>query len=297
MQRPPLGGEPRAFLASTGSARWRENFIRTYLERDIPALGPRVPAQTLRRFRTMLAHAQGGLRNAAAFARSLAVDGQTIARYLDLLVDLLLARRLLPFHANVRKRLVKSPKIYVRDSGIAHSLPRLPDAGSVLGHPVAGASWEGFVVETLLRAAPERAQAGFYRAATGAEIDLVMELPGDRIWAMEIKRGLAPSIGKGFRAALDDARPDKAFLVHGGSDRYPKCGGVEAVGLMALAPGNWKPARSELVVPPRTPLRDKAPAGRFPVRCPSSATTWRRRGTAFRTNDKMSTRHRPRGRR
>ena len=248
MQRPPLGGEPRraaarrgrevdprAFLASTGSARWRENFIRAYLERDIPALGPRVPAQTLRRFRTMLAHAQGGLRNAAAFARSLAVDGKTIARYLDLLVDLLLARRLPPFHANVRKRLVKSPKIYVRDSGIAHSLPRLPDAGSVLGHPVAGASWEGFVVETLLRAAPERAQASFYRAATGAEIDLVMELPGDRIWAMEIKRGLAPSVGKGFRAALDDARPDRAFPVHGGSDRYPKGGGVEAVGLMALA--------------------------------------------------------------
>lgn len=231
------GGFPHAFLASTDadSARWRENFIRAYLERDIPALGPRVPAQTLRRFWTMLAHAQGGLWNAATFARSLAVDGKTVARYVDLLVDLLLARRLPPFRANVRKRLVKSPKIYVRDSGIVHSLLRLPDADGVLGHPVAGASWEGFVIETLLRAAPERTQASFYRTAAGAEIDLVLELPGDRAWAVEIKRGLAPSVGKGFRAALDDVRPDKAFLVHGGGDRYPKGGGVEAVGLMALA--------------------------------------------------------------
>ena len=231
------GGFPRAVLApnDADSAIWRENFIRTYLERDIPALGPRVPAQTLRRFWTMLAHAQGGLWNAAALARSLAVDGKTVARYVDLLVDLLLVRRLPPFHANVRKRLVRSPKVYVRDSGIVHTLLRLDDAESVLGHPIAGASWEGFVVETLLRAAPERTRASFYRTATGVEIDLVLELPGDRVWAIEIKRGLAPAVDKGFRVALDDVNPDRAFLVHGEEERYPKGSGIEAIGLRALA--------------------------------------------------------------
>ena len=141
------GGFPRGFLAPTDadSAVWRESFIRTYLERDIPSLGPRVPADTLRRFWTMLAHSQGGLWNAAALAGSLAVDGKTVARYVDLFVDLLLVRRLPPFHANVRKRLAKSPKVYVRDSGIVHTLLRLDDTEGVLGHPIAGASWEGFV--------------------------------------------------------------------------------------------------------------------------------------------------------
>ena len=231
------GGFPRSFLAPTDgdSAVWREQFIRTYLERDIPALGPRVPAQTLRRFWTMLAHSQGGLWNAASLARSLAVDGKTVARYVDLLADLLLARRLPPFHANVRKRLAKSPKIYVRDSGVVHALLRLDDPESVLGHPIAGASWEGFVVETLLRAAPERTQASFYRTASGVEIDLVLELPGARVWAIEIKRGLAPAVSRGFRTALDDVQPDRAFIVHGGEDRYPKGSGVEAIGLRELA--------------------------------------------------------------
>ena len=231
------GGFPRSFLApdDAASALWRENFIHTYLERDIPALGPRVPSQTLRRFWTMLAHAQGGLWNAAAFARSLAVDGKTVARYVDLLADLLLVRRLPPFHANVRKRLVKSPKVYVRDSGIVHTLLRLDAAEDVLGHPVAGASWEGFAVETLLRAAPERTRASFYRTATGVEIDLVLELPGNRIWAVEIKRGLAPAVSRGFRVALADVNPQRAFLVHGGEDRYPKGEGMEAIGLRAMA--------------------------------------------------------------
>ena len=231
------GGFPLSFLAPTDadSAVWREQFIRTYLERDIPALGPRVPAQTLRRFWTMLAHSQGGLWNAASLARSLAVDGKTVARYVDLLADLLLVRRLPPFHANVRKRLAKSPKVYVRDSGIVHALLRLDDPESVLGHPIAGASWEGFVVETLLRAAPERTQASFYRTASGVEIDLVLELPGARVWAIEIKRGLAPAVSRGFRVALDDVQPDRAFIVHGGEERYPKGSGVEAIGLRELA--------------------------------------------------------------
>ncbi len=231
------GGFPRSFLASSdaASAIWRVNFIRTYLERDIPEFGPRVPAQTLRRFWTMLAHAQGGPWNAATLARSLAVDGKTVARYVDLLTDLLLVRQLPPFRANVRKRLVKSPKVYVRDSGIVHTLLRLDDAEDVLGHTTAGANWEGFAIETLVRAAPEGTQASFYRTATGAEIDLVLELPGNQVRAIEIKRGLAPAVSKGFRVALDDVNPDQANLVHGGEDRYPKGGGIEAVGLKALA--------------------------------------------------------------
>ena len=231
------GGFPRAFLAPTDarSVTWRENFIRTYLERDIPALGPRIPAGTLRRFWTMLAHGQGGLWNAAGLARSLGVDGKTVARYLDLLVDLLLARRLPPYVADVRKRLAKSPCVYLRDSGIVHTLLQLDDAEAVLGHPVAGASWEGFVIETLLRAAPERTQASFCRTATGVEMDLVLELPGRGVWAIEIKRGHAPAVSRGTRVAVEDIRPNRAFVVHGGEDRYPKGGGIEAIGLRALA--------------------------------------------------------------
>lgn len=231
------GGFPRSFLAENDahSAVWRENFVRTYLERDIPLLGPRVPAETLRRFWTMLAHGQGGVLNAASLARSLGVDGKTVAKYLDLMVDLLLVRRLPPFHANVRKRLIKSPKTYIRDSGIVHTLLRLDDEDSVLGHPVAGMSWEGFVVETLIRAAPDRTQASFYRTATGVEIDLVLELPGNRLWAIEIKRSLAPKVEKGFRVALADLGLDRAFLVYPGEERYPKGDGIEAIGLRALA--------------------------------------------------------------
>ncbi len=231
------GGFPRSFLADTDtdSVLWRESFIRSYLERDIPQLGPRIPAETLRRFWTMLAHAQGGLLNAAELARALAVDGKTVARYLDLMVDLLLVRRLPPYLANVKKRLVKSPKVYVRDSGLVHTLLRLDTLDDLLGHPVAGMSWEGFVIETLLRAAPERTQASFYRTATGVEMDLVLELPGNRLWTVEIKRGLAPKAEPGTYTALEDLNPDRAFLVYSGDERYPKGGGIEAIGLGLLA--------------------------------------------------------------
>ena len=230
------GGFPLSFLApdARASALWRESFVRTYLERDVPELGPRIPAVVLRRFWTMLAHSQGGMWNAAKLARSLGVDGKTVARYLDLLVDLLLVRRLPPLHANVRKRLVKSPKVYVRDSGIVHALLRISDEDELLGHPVAGASWEGFVVENLLSAADDWTQASFYRTATGAEIDLVLDLPGNRRWAVEIKRSTAPRLSKGFRVALQDVPVDRAFLVYGGDERYPKGGGVEAIGLRGL---------------------------------------------------------------
>ena len=230
------GGFPDSFLAQNDRASvvWRENFIRTYLERDIPQLGPRVPAETLRRFWTMLAHVQGGTLNAAQLARGLGIDGKTIARYLDLLVDLLLVRRLPPFHANVKKRLVKSPKIYVRDSGIVHTLLGLDERDAVLGHPVVGGSWEGFILENLLGAVPERTRAYFYRTASGAEIDLVLEMPNGKLWAIEIKRGLAPKLDKGFHHAREDISPDRSFVVYSGSDRYPKSEGVEVISLSEL---------------------------------------------------------------
>ena len=231
------GGFPDSFLAEgdQASAVWRENFVRTYLERDIPQLGPRVPAETLRRFWTMLAHLQGGTLNAAQLARGLAVDGKTVARYLDLLVDLLLVRRLSPFHVNVGKRLVKSPKVYMRDSGIVHALLGLDDRDAVLGHPVASGSWEGFVLENLLGAAPQRVTPWFYRTAAGAEIDLVLEMPGGTLWAVEIKRGLAPKLDKGFHHAREDLEPERSFVVYSGDARYPKGEGVEVIGLGELA--------------------------------------------------------------
>ena len=231
------GGFPDSFLARSdeASAVWRHHFIRTYLERDIPQLGPRVPAETLRRFWTMLAHMQGATLNIAQIARGLGVDGKTVARYLDLLVDLLLVRRLPPFHANVGKRLVRSPKVYVRDSGIVHTLLGLGDREALLGHPVAGGSWEGFALQNLLGAAPERVRAHFYRTAAGAEIDLVLEMPHGALWTVEIKRGLAPKLDKGFHHARADLDPERSFVVYSGADRYPKGDGIEVVGLGELA--------------------------------------------------------------
>ena len=231
------GGFPDSFLAASdqASALWRENFIRTYLERDVPQLGSRIPAETLRRFWVMLAHHQGSLLNAAELGRSLGVDGKTIARYLDLLVDLLLVRRLQPLHTNVAKRLVKSAKVFVRDSGLLHSLLGLDDRDAVYGHPVVGGSWEGFVVETLLSVAPERCGAWFYRTAAGAEMDLVLDLPGGQRWGVEVKRGLAPKLGKGFHQARVDLAPDRTFVVIPAEERYPLGDGVEAIGVAKLA--------------------------------------------------------------
>jgi predicted AAA+ superfamily ATPase len=231
------GGFPESFLASSDAAslRWRTDFIRTYLERDIPQLGPRIPAETLRRLWTMLAHQQGGLLNAAALARALAVDGKTIASYLDLLVDLLLVRRLTPWHANVRKRLVKSPKVYVRDSGLVHALLGIGDREALLSHPVSGASWEGLAIESLIAAAPDDTDAHFFRTADGTEIDVLLKLPGRRKpWAIEIKRGLAPSFERGFQVACDTVRPDRRVVVYGGTERFPMAEDVEAVPLVDL---------------------------------------------------------------
>lgn len=231
------GGFPESLLAATDAAslRWRTDFIRTYLERDIPQLGPRIPAETLRRLWTMLGHQQGGLLNAAGLARALAVDGKTVASYLDLLVDLLLVRRLSPWHGNVRKRLVKAPKVYVRDSGLVHALLGIGDGEALLAHPVAGGSWEGLAIESLIASAPEGTDAYFFRTAAGAEIDLLLKLPGRRRpWAIEIKRGLAPKIDRGFHLACGDVRPERRLVVYGGVERIPLGEDVEAASLIEL---------------------------------------------------------------
>ena len=231
------GGFPPSLLAGSDAAslRWRADFIRTYLERDIPQLGPRIAAETLRRLWTMLAHQQGGLLNAAALARSLAVDGKTVAAYLDLLADLLLVRRLPPWHGNVRKRLVKSPKVYVRDSGLVHALLGIGEREALLSHPVAGASWEGLAIESLIAAAPSGSQAYFFRTAAGAEIDLLLTLPGQhQPWATEVKRSLAPKIERGFHLACESVQPARRFVVYGGVERYPLGAGIEAASLGEL---------------------------------------------------------------
>lgn len=178
------GGFPESYLASNDrdSLEWRKDFIRTYLERDVPLLGPHIPAETLERLWTMLAHEQAALLNASRLATSLMISAQTVTRYIDLLVDLLLVRRLPPFHINVGKLLVRSPKVFVRDSGIVHALLGIGGHNALSGHPVVGASWEGFVIENLIAAAPARTVASFYRTAAGGEIDLVLEMPDHGLW-------------------------------------------------------------------------------------------------------------------
>ncbi|WP_187970732.1 ATP-binding protein [Aquibium microcysteis] len=227
------GGFPEAFLDAAESFDWRLDFIRTYLERDIPSLGPRIAATTLRRFWTMLAHHQGQIFNASNLAGSLGVTSPTAASYLDLMVDLLLVRRLQPWFANVGKRLVKSPKTYVRDSGIVHALLGLKDLDEVLGHPVVGGSWEGFVIENLLAVAPNGTEPSFYRTSAGAEIDLLLRF-GKELWAIEVKRSSAPARTKGFHNACDDVKPTARFLVYPGSEAFPLRDEVTALPLPDL---------------------------------------------------------------
>ena len=230
------GGFPSSFLASsdTASYKWRQNFVRTYLERDIPQFGPRIPAETLRRFWTMLAHNQSCLFNAASLARGLGVDGKTVSRYLDLLVDLLLVRRLPAWSSNAGKRLVRSPKVMVRDTGLVHALLDITGKEQLLGHPVVGHSWESFVMETLIRLAPAGTEPGFYRTAAGAEVDLLLTLPRSKLWAIEIKRSSAPAVERGFHSACADLKPAKQWIVYSGKERFPLSAEVEAIGLKEL---------------------------------------------------------------
>ena len=227
------GGFPLSWLAETDAASmtWREVFIATYLEKDIPALGPRIPATTLRRLWTMLAHHQGELLDQSKLAAALAISGQTVGRYIDLLCDLMLVRRLPAWHGNVGKRLIRSPKVYVRDSGLVHALLGLSNLDALLGHPVAGSSWEGFVMEQLMNAAPQ-AQASFYRTSNGAEVDLVLTFRNQQTWTIEIKRSSAPTVSKGFYQAATDLGAVRKLLVAPVEQPYPLKEGIEVVDVM-----------------------------------------------------------------
>ena len=227
------GGFPDSLLADNDdiSLNWRYDFIKTYLERDIPKLGPRVPAETLERFWMMLAHSQGTNINASTLASNIDVSSVTIARYIDLLVDLLLIRKIQPYTTNVKKRLVKSPRIYVRDSGITHALLNIASYNDLLGHPVVGKSWEGFVIENIISVLPTRARAYYYRTAGGAEIDLILEFGVNEKWAIEIKKGSSFSLGRGFHEACTDIQPQKKFVIYSGKDKFLSQDEITAIGL------------------------------------------------------------------
>lgn len=227
------GGFPDSFLGSTDQDSFliRKDFIKTYLEREIPQFGPRAPAETLERLWMMLAHCQGGMLNASKLASNLSIASRTVGSYIDLLVDLLLFRRLKPLHNNMGKRLVKSPKIYIRDSGLLHALLGIRDYNELAGHPVIGESWEGFVIENILSVVPYGTKSSFYRTSAGAEIDLVLEMPKGKIWSIEIKSGTRAKPSKGFYNAIKDIGSDRNIIVNAGKGAFVVAENIEALSL------------------------------------------------------------------
>jgi predicted AAA+ superfamily ATPase len=229
------GGFPLSYLAATetDSISWRRQFIQTLLERDFPQWGVRVPAIALRRFWTMVAHYHGQTWNAADPARALGVSEQTVRRYLDLFTDAFMIRQLQPYHANVRKRQVKSPKVYVRDSGLLHELLGIDTQKALVSHPKIGASWEGFAIEQVLTSEPHD-EAFFWATHQGAEIDLVLRR-GERLVGVECKRSDAPTMTPSIRIALEDLGLDRVVVLYPGERRYPLADKVEAVPAAELA--------------------------------------------------------------
>ena len=228
------GGFPDSFLAKNekNSLAYRMSFIRTYLEREIPQFGSRIASQTLERFWTMLAHSQGSIINASQLSRSLMLSAKSVTSYVDLFTDLLLVRKIPPYFANIKKRMVKSPKVYIRDSGLLHGLLGIRDFENLLGHPIIGNSWEGFVLENLINCSPVGTKSSFYRTSGGAEVDLVLELPGKQApWVFEVKHGTMGKLNKGFYYAVEDIAPEKSFVVHKGKDSFPIDQQTEALSL------------------------------------------------------------------
>ena len=230
------GGFPDSLLAGSDadSLRWREDFVRSYLQRDVPMFAPRLPAETIGRLWTMLAHQQGALLQQSRLASGLGVSSPAVERYIDLLVDLQLIRRLRPWSGNVGKRLVKAPKVYVRDSGLVHALLGIATREQLLSHMVVGASWEGHCIENLLSCAPQGVTAHFYRTSGGAEIDLLLAWPNGELWAVEFKRSLAPKLERGFHSACEDLQPARKWVVYPGEESYPLAPGIQALPLQAL---------------------------------------------------------------
>jgi hypothetical protein len=244
------GGFPRSFLARTheDSLRWRNEFIQTFLERDLPQLGVSIPAQALRRFWAMVAHYHGNIWNAAEPARSLGVSEPTVRRYLDLLTGVFLVRQLPPWHENLGKRQVKAPKVYVRDSGLLHALLGVRTDAELLHHPKCGASWEGYAIEEALNLV-QPDDAYFWATHQGAELDLLLLKDGRR-FGMEIKRTDAPTLTPSMRIALDDLRLEHLIVLYPGMRRYPLSARVTAVPLAEFAASSW-----EALLPRRRRLR------------------------------------------
>jgi predicted AAA+ superfamily ATPase len=231
------GGFPRSFLANddTESIEWRHDFITTCLARDLPQLGVTIPAETLRRFWRMCAHLHGQLINASQLGAALGgVAHTTVGRYVDLLVDALMLRRLPPYFANVGKRLVKSPKVYLRDSGLLHALLGIRTMDELNGHPIAGMSWEGFVLEQIIATIPAMTSFGFYRTIAGAELDLIVELGNQRI-GFEIKLSSAPTVSRGFWNACEDLGISRAYVVAPVLHPYPLAANVEVISPLMLS--------------------------------------------------------------
>jgi predicted AAA+ superfamily ATPase len=217
------GGYPKSYLlrSNDDSFTWREAFIKTYLEMDIPQLGIRIPAQQLRRFWTMIAHSHGQLWNASKIAGSLGISAPTVRSYLDILEETFIVRQIQPYHSNIKKRLIKSPKVYIRDSGLLHTLLNIRSIEDLHGHPSLGSSWEGFIVEQILGILPERWQTYFYRTGAGAEIDLILFDSKHKPVAIEIKYSISPKVDRGFWNAYEDLSCKKGYVVYPGIESYP----------------------------------------------------------------------------
>lgn len=228
------GGFPDSYLAPTEneSWEWRNDFIATYVERDIPLMGPNVSASRMKKLWTMLAHYHGQQVVLSELGKSLEVSHTTIRTYLDILIDFYMVRQIQPWSGNTKKRLVKSPKIYLRDTGLLHNLLNISSFDSLLGNPVLGASWEGFVVENIIVSLSSKWRYSYYRTTAQTEIDLVLEGPDQQIWAIEVKRSSAPTLGSGFHTACDDIKATRKFVVYSGTDQFPMAGNTEAIGLI-----------------------------------------------------------------
>ncbi len=231
------GGFPDSYLASSDHESFmiRKDFVRSYLERDVPIFGPRVPSTSLERLWTMLAHKQGSILNASDYARMMEMSAQTINRYIDLLADLFLVRKLPSYTGNLGKRLVKSPKLYIRDSGLLHRLLNIASMDQLISNPIVGLSWEGFAIENITSNLPWHAEIFFYRTTNGAEQDIVLKFNDGKVWTVEVKLSLnTNSLSKGFYQSIEDLKPEKSFVVYHGDERYPIAENIEAIGLVGF---------------------------------------------------------------
>jgi predicted AAA+ superfamily ATPase len=228
------GGFPDSYLAATDddSWDWRSDFIASYVEKDIPLMGPQIAAATMRRLWSMLAHGNGQQVNYSGLGQSLGVSYKTIKNYIDTLTDFYMVRQVPPWSGNTKKRLVKAPKIYLRDSGLAHRFLNITDMESLLGHPAIGASWEGLILENILNQISNRWTYSYYRTSAQAEIDLVLEGPKNEVWAIEVKRALSPTVSKGFHYACEDIGATKKFVIYPGEESFPLPGGIETMGII-----------------------------------------------------------------